>query len=228
MRRPLTLIVVLALLLAAGSASAQWHFGLRLCGTGNYFPYMPGLGDPDDPDPMPLADTGIFGYKEFAVGYGDAFQVEANFAYSTLSQTVEFPEEFGDMDDAEGDLTWWYVGGAVFYRFLEGENYNMSAGLRYQYGASELHSKGPEEDLEGQIIDFTYTGSTSQFSVPLRFTLMAFDGHFGFGPEVAFKYTMGSTETDMTVGGEAVDEFFPEPEYNGWDTEFSLNLQWFF
>lgn len=221
MRRPFTLIVVLALLLVAGSASAQWHFGLRLCGTGNYFPYMPGLTG--DEDPLPLADTGIFGYKELAVGYGDVFQVEGNFAYSNLGQTVELPD---DMGEVEGDLTWWYVGGAVFYRFLDGGAYNMSAGLRYQYGATELSSKSPVETAGREDMEVTYSGNTSQFSVPIRFTLLAFDGHFGFGPEMAFKYTTGSTEYEVSGGGGSYSE--DGPEYDGWDTEYSLNLQWFF
>ena len=67
MRRVVPLLVVAALLVVSGSASAQWSLGIRFVGTGNYFPYMPAMSEGGSG--LPLTDTGIYAYKELAVGY---------------------------------------------------------------------------------------------------------------------------------------------------------------
>lgn len=220
MRRCLLLCVVAVLIVAASSASAQWHVGMRMVGTGNYFPFMVAAsGD----DPIPNVDTGIFGYKEFIVGYGETIYGEASFAYSDLTST--FTE---DDEEYESGLDWWYFGVSGFYTLMESNAYDVSLGVRYQYGSSTLSADyGSVEGMP--VSDASLTGTTSQFSVPIRFNWFLADGMFAIGPEVAFKYTTGSTEleyTPMETGRETVT--VDGPEYTGMDTEYSLNLMFMF
>ncbi|MEA3409824.1 MAG: hypothetical protein U9Q95_05700, partial [Candidatus Eisenbacteria bacterium] len=135
MRRVLLFCLVATMVFAAGTASAQWSLGMRMVGTGNYFPYLPIIQAMGEESPLVVADAGIFGYKEFSVGYhADKLCFEGNFAYDKFTTT--FTEEgYGDL---ENNLTWWYLGGAVFYNFMKGDSYAASAGFRYQYGASEM------------------------------------------------------------------------------------------
>jgi hypothetical protein len=209
---------------AAVPASAQWNVGMRMVGTGNYFPYLPLMqamqseGIPS----MLVADAGLFGYKEFILGYrADALCFEGSFAYD------KFGSEWVNPDigmDEEYDLTWWYAGGAVFYSFMQGEGYGASVGFRYQYGASDLTYI--ERDIVVRDEEFSITGTTSQFSVPIRFMWRPGGGKFAIGPEVAFKYTTGSTEYEFTddLGSETIDG----PEYTGFDTEYSLMMKFMF
>ena len=219
MRRFLLLCVVAAIALTAGTASAQWHLGIRMVGSGNYFPYMPALSAGD---PMPLMDAGLFGYKEFIVGYGDKIQGEATFAYDSLDSTLDM-----DGTDVESGMGWWYLGVAGHYRLMEGDGYDMTAGLRFQYGSAELTSDYGYVDSM-PVTDMSYTGTTSQFSVPLRFNWYFADGKIGIGPEVAFKYTTGSTELEFTPEDARVSVTMDGPEYTGIDTEYSLNLVFLF
>jgi hypothetical protein len=214
------------LVLAAGPASAQWNLGMRMVGTGNYFPYLPimqvmqseGEGVPS----MIVADVGLFGYKEFAIGYrADALCFEGTFAYDKFGSEWSNPEIYMD---TEYDLSWWYAGGAVFYSFVQGEGYNASVGFRYQYGASDLTYV--ERDIEVRDNEFSITGTSTQFSVPIRFMWRPGGGKFAIGPEVAFKYTTGSTEYEVTEDRATFK--FDGPEYTGFDTEYSLMMKFMF
>jgi len=220
MRRVLLFCLVAVMVFAAGTASAQWSLGMRLVGTGNYFPYLPIIQAMGEESPMVVADAGIFGYKEFSVGYHTGqLCFEGNFAYDKFAST--FTEDgYGEFEDA---LTWWYLGGAVFYNVMKGESYAASAGLRYQYGASEMKYSLTYDRADEEL---AFTGNTSQFSVPFRFMWRPGGGKFAIGPEVAFKYTTGSTEFTQSAGGHSVSE--DGPEYTGFDTEYSLQMKFMF
>jgi hypothetical protein len=230
MRRVLLVCLVAAMVLTAGTASAQWNLGMRMVGTGNYFPYLPIMqvmqSESEGPGGIPsmiVADVGLFGYKEFVVGYRtDALCVEGSFAYDKFGSEWKNAEI---AQDSEYDLSWWYAGGAVFYSFRQGNGYDASVGFRYQYGASELTYV--ERDVEVRDLDFSITGTSTQFSVPIRFMWRPGDGKFAIGPEVAFKYTTGSTEYEISEGeGSALT--FDGPEYTGFDTEYSLMMKFMF
>lgn len=219
MRRVLLFCLVAAMVFAAGSASAQWSLGMRLVGTGNYFPYLPLMQAMGEDGGMIVADAGIFGYKEFAVGYrSDKLCFEGNFAYDKFGST--FTDEDGDY---ENDLTWWYLGGTALYNFMQGEGYTAGAGIRLQYGASEMSYVYPytRADVEEKL-----KGSTTQFSVPFRFMWRPGGGKFAIGPEIAFKYTSGTTEYEQSMGGQS--QSMDGPEYSGFDTEYSLMMKFMF
>jgi len=205
---------------AAGTASAQWSLGMRMVGTGNYFPYLPIMQAMGEESPMVVADAGIFGYKEFSVGYhADKLCFEGNFAYDKFSTT--FTEEgYGDL---ENNLTWWYLGGAVFYNVMKGDSYAAGAGFRYQYGASEMKYS---VDFERADAELAFTGNTSQFSVPFRFMWRPGGGKFAIGPEVAFKYSTGTTEYTESMGGDS--HSMDGPAFTGFDTEYSLMMKFMF
>ena len=215
MRRAFLFCLVAMMVFAAGTASAQWSLGMRLVGTGNYFPYLPIMQAMNEESPLVVADVGIFGYKEFAIGYrADKLCLEGNFAYDKFGSTFEF-----EGTDFESDLTWWYGGATVLYSFMQGEGYSGSAGIRFQYGASEmLRSMGPMEE--------TFSGTTTQFSLPFRFMWRPGGGNFAVGPEVAFKYTTGTSEYEATDGVDTMTE--DGPEYTGFDTEYSLMMKFIF
>ncbi|MCK4410477.1 MAG: hypothetical protein KAW67_10340 [Candidatus Eisenbacteria sp.] len=220
MRRVLLFCLVAAMVFAAGSASAQWNLGMRLVGTGNYFPYLPIMQAMDEEGGMVVADAGLFGYKEFAVGYHfDKLCFEGTFAYDQFGSTWTI-DGYGDIED---DLTWWYLGGAVFYNFMKGDGYAAGAGLRVQYGASEMTHTQPYERTD---VVYTLTGNSTQFSVPFRFMWRPGGGKFAIGPEVAFKYTTGATEYEEAIGG--VSASTDGPEYTGFDTEYSLMMKFMF
>ena len=220
MRRVLLFCLVAVIVFAAGTASAQWSLGMRMVGTGNYFPYLPIMQAMNESGGMVVADAGLFGYKEFSVAYhADKLCFEGNFAYDSFGSTFS-DEDFGDFED---DLTWWYVGGGVFYKLVKGDEYGIAAGFRYQYGASEMIAVRPEEREE---IEFKLTGNTTQFSVPFRFMWRPGGGKFAIGPEVAFKYTTGSTEFEQSIG--SYSESADGPEYTGFDTEYSLMMKFMF
>jgi hypothetical protein len=229
MRRVLLFCLVAAMVLGAGTASAQWNVGLRMVGTGNYFPYLPIMQAMQDEGlgmGMVVADVGLFGYKEFIVGYrADALCFEGSFAFDKFgSEWTVDTDEIREIVTIEDDLTWWYAGGAIFYSFMQGEGYNAGVGFRYQYGASDLtHTEpyGLREDVE-----YSITGTTSQFSVPIRFMWRPGGGKFAIGPEVAFKYMTGSTEYEMSMGGQS--QSIDGPEYTGFDTEYSLMMKFMF
>lgn len=228
MRRSLAVLVVAVVVLAAGSASAQWHLGLRMVGTGNYFPTVAA----SDEDPMPTIETGIFGYKEFLVGYGESLYGELSFAYDDLKMTEKADEDDPDAEDCESGLNWWYFGVAGFYKFMEGDGYDAAIGARYQYGSSKLSSDYADmpidDDMTVEVKDFSYTATMSQISVPIRFNWYMADGKFAIGPEVAFKYTTGSTEYEYTLPTPPRADTKDGPEFTGMDTEFSLNLMFMF
>ena len=147
MRRVFLFCLVAAMVFAAGTASAQWNLGMRLVGTGNYFPYLPIMQAMGDEGGMVVADAGIFGYKEFMVGYrADKLCFEGSFAYDKFGST--FAEENGDVED---NLTWWYAGGTVLYNFMKGEGYSAGAGVRFQYGASDMTHIAPYERVDAEI-----------------------------------------------------------------------------
>ena len=220
MRRSLVVVVAFVLVLAAaGSAAAQWNLGLRLVGTGNYFPYLPSLQNDES---LPVTDTGIYGYKEFMVGYrADVLCYEVSFAFDN------FGSDFTDEDDIkwEDDLTWWYVGGALFYTFMQGDGYMGSVGVRYQYGASEIKWSATG-DLSRDTYEEKMSGNTSQFSVPFRFMWMPGGGNFGIGPEVAFKYSTGTVEYEQSLNSQSLS--MDGPEFSGFDTEYSLVMKFMF
>jgi hypothetical protein len=220
MRRVVLLGLVAVVVLAAGSASAQWSLGMRMVGTGNYFPYLPLMQAIAEDGGMIVADAGLFGYKEFIVGYDTGtLCLEGSFAYDNFGST--FTDESGDY---ENDLTWWYGGASVLYKFMTGQTYDVSGGVRFQYGSSQVKFTHPpvlREDVEE-----TLKGNSTQFSVPIRFMWMPGDGNFAIGPEVAFKYTTGSTEYEVSQGGQSFSQ--DGPEYTGFDTEYSLVMKFMF
>ena len=129
---------------------------------------------------MVVADAGIFGYKEFMVGYrADKLCFEGSFAYDKFGST--FAEENGDVED---NLTWWDAGGTVLYNFMKGEGYSAGAGVRFQDGASDMTHIAPYERVDAR---YTLSGTTTQFSVPFRFMWRPGGGKFAIGPEIAFK-----------------------------------------
>jgi hypothetical protein len=225
MRQFLLFSLVVLMVMAAATASAQWSVGLRMVGTGNYFPYLPLMqAMSEDGIGLVTADAGLFGYKEFIVGYGTgAICFEGSFAYDKLGSTWD--ADVADYEihiDEEENLSWWYFGGSFFYHFMQGEGYAASVGLRYQYGSSEMTFTDNLDDDE-----VTISGSTSQFSVPIRFMWRPGDGKFAIGPEIAFKYTTGTTEYEETWsdrGSLSLDG----PEYTGFDTEYSLLMKFMF
>jgi hypothetical protein len=231
MRRAFLFGLVAMIVLAAGSASAEWNLGMRMVGTGNYFPYLPFMQlmqvAESDQGGMIVADAGLFGYKEFIVGYDTggvgSFCFEGSFAMDNFGSTFTY-----EGADVENDLTWWYAGGTVLYNFMtvgDASNAAMtaSAGVRFQYGTSELKYVFPStrDDTEMKL-----TGSTTQFSVPIRFMWTLANGHIGIGPEVALKYTTGSTEQKQTAAGHSSSA--DGPEYTGFDTEYSLMMKFMF
>jgi len=217
MRRVLLFCLVATMVLAAGTASAQWSLGMRMVGTGNYFPYQPLMQAMYGEGGMIVADAGLFGYKEFSVGYhADKICIEGNFAYD------KFASEWSDYNE-EDSLTWWYFGGAVLYNFMQGDGYAASAGLRFQYGASEMSFIYPDNRAE---VEEKLTGNTTQISVPFRFMWRPGGGKFAIGPEVAFKYTTGTTELEQSVGDQS--QSIDGPEYTGFDTEYSLLMKFMF
>lgn len=221
MRRIVLFGLVAVMVFVAGTASAQWSLGMRLVGTGNYFPYLPFVQIMTGYDPMIVADAGLFGYKELGIGYhADKLCFEGNFAYDGFGSTWTSP---GDTD-YENDLTWWYAGGTVLFNFLQGEGYSGGAGVRFQYGASEMMMS--YDPAVGDREESVVTGSTTQFSVPFRFMWRPGDGKFAIGPEIAFKYTTGSTEYEETWG--STTEKMDGPEYTGFDTEYSLLMKFMF
>ncbi len=221
MRRVLLFCLVAVMVFAAGSASAQWSLGMRMVGTGNYFPYLPIIQVMNEEGGMVVADAGLFGYKEFSVGYhADMLCLEGNFAYDGFGTTFTDPYD----DDYESDLTWWYGGATVLFNFLQGEGYSGGAGVRFQYGASEM-MMSYDPDV-GDYEEYLITGTTTQFSVPFRFMWRPGDGKFAIGPEIAFKYTMGSAEYEFTEG--TATEKIDGPEYTGFDTEYSLMMKFMF
>ena len=194
---------------------------MRMVGTGNYFPYLPLMQAMSDDGDLIVADAGIFGYKEFAVGYNtDKLCLEGNFSYDKFGSTFTDPGS----DEYENDLTWWYAGGTVLYNFMRGENYSGGAGVRFQYGASEM-MRSLDPDV-GDDQEYLVTGTMTQFSVPFRFMWRPGGGNFAIGPEVAFKYTTGTTEYEMTVGSSP--DSMDGPEYTGFDTEYSLMMKFMF
>jgi len=223
MRRVFLFCLIAVMVFAAGTASAQWSLGMRMVGTGNYFPYQPliqamlGVGD----NPMITADAGLFGYKELAIGYrADALCFEGNFAFNGLGSTFTDPGS----NEFEDNLTWWYGGGTVLYNFWQGEGYSGGAGVRFQYGTSEMmFSEDPDV---GDKEEYVFSGTTTQFSVPFRFMWHPGNGKFAIGPEIAFKYTTGSTEFEYTSGGST--DTMDGPEYTGFDTEYSLMMKFVF
>jgi hypothetical protein len=221
MRRVLLFCLVAAMVFAAGSASAQWSLGMRLVGTGNYFPYLPLMQAMGEDAGMIVADAGIFGYKEFAVGYrADKLCFEGSFSYDKFGSTFTDP----DGDEYENNLTWWYAGGTVLYNFMQGENYSGGAGVRFQYGASEV-TMSLDPDV-GNDEEYVMTGNMTQFSVPIRFMWRPGGGKFAIGPEIAFKYTSGTTEYEQSMGGQS--QSMDGPEYSGFDTEYSLMMKFMF
>jgi len=219
MRRVVLFCLVVVMMSAAGTASAQWSVGMRMVGTGNYFPYLPLMQAMGEDGGMIVADAGIFGYKEFAVGYrADKLCFEGNFAYDKFGST--FSDEG---DDYESDLSWWYAGGTVLYSFMQGEGYAAAVGARFQYGASEMTSTYP---MARASVEETLSGTTTQFSVPIRFMWRPGGGKFAIGPEVAFKYTTGSTEYTADFGSQS--QSMDGPEYTGFDTEYSLMMKFMF
>ena len=74
--------------------------------------------------------------------------------------------------------------------------------------------------------ELTFKGSTSQFSVPFRFMWRPGGGKFAIGPEIAFKYTIGSTELEYSVERDSIT--VDGPEYTGFDTEYSLVMKFVF
>lgn len=222
MRRVLLFCLVAVMVFAAGTASAQWSLGIRLVGTGNYFPYMPLMQIVGPEAGMIVSDAGLFGsYKELSVGYHTGtLCFEGNFAYDGFGSTFTDP---GDTEH-ENDLTWWYGGGTVLFNFVEGEGYSGGAGVRFQYGASEM-MMSYDPDV-GDYEEILLSGSTTQFSVPFRFMWRPGDGKFAIGPEIAFKYTTGTTEYEFTEGSST--EKMDGPEYSGFDTEYSLMMKFMF
>ncbi len=221
MRRIVLFGLVAVMVFAAGTASAQWSLGMRFVGTGNYFPYQPLIQAMMGSDPMVVADAGLFGYKELGVGYhADAFCIEGNFAYDKLGST--FTDPFNN--EYENDMSWWYAGGTVLFNFVQGDEYSGGAGVRFQYGTSELRYL--EDPDVGDDYEYLITGTSTQFSVPFRFMWRPGDGKFAIGPEIAFKYTTGSTEYEITEG--TTTDKMDGPEYTGFDTEYSLLMKFMF
>jgi len=223
MRRVFLFCLVAVIVFAAGTASAQWSLGMRMVGTGNYFPYQPLIQAMmgGETNALITADAGLFGYKELSIGYrADALCFEGNFAFDGLGSEFTAPDD----DVYEDDLTWWYTGGTVLYNFWQGEGYSGGAGVRFQYGASEM-MMSMDPDV-GDKEEYVFSGKTTQISVPFRFMWRPGDGKFAIGPEIAFKYTMGSMEAEYTSGGST--ETMDGPEYTGFDTEYSLMMKFIF
>lgn len=228
MRRGLVLCVVLAIMVAAGTASAGLYASLRVVGNGNFFL----RGSVMEEGALELVnDSGVYTAKEVAVGFGDTFQGEVAFGFDTLTATqkdvdVWIDDAYVEVDEAEEKAGSWWVGAAGFYRVFETQNASVDLGLRFQYLGANV--TGTLTD-EGSEIEMKFDATGWAVGPVVRHTWMLADGKIGIGPEVSLRYTSATSEisTKYPDGGRTtVTE--DGPEYKAWDMDYSLRMDFFF
>jgi len=230
MRRGFALCLVLAIMVAAGTASADVYASLRVVGNGNFFLAGSLL---DDSALAIMHDSGVYMAKEVALGFGNTFQGEIAFGFDSLKATQQdVPVDMGEMDidvdDFEETSGSWWIGVAGFYKVLATQNAKVDVGLRFQYiGAHSSSSLIDEEyDLDEEI---KFTAKGWAVGPVVRHTWMIFDDKIGIGPEVSLRYTTATTEIEMTSsGGNRATVSEDGPEYTAWDVDYSLRMDFFF
>jgi len=220
MRRALAVGVIVVVMLVACSASAQMYASLRMTGTGNYdiissmmmsmYRPMYGIGP---------CDTGLFNYKEVALGYGEEFQGELSFGFSTFKYTWEEQGEY--RFDQELSFNWFNIGIAGFYEILETENSTVDFGLRFQWHSASINDDYSE--------DYSDKWSASGWSIGpvFRHNWALADGAITIGPEIYPKYTSVTSEIESTFPGRDT-QTSDGPKATAFDIDYSLRMDFHF
>lgn len=221
MRRVL-MFSVIVLMLVASTASAEMYASLRVAGTGNYQNAAWSALYGDRQIGMMPQDSGLFNYKELALGFGDKFKGEVSFGFSTLK--YEWEEDLEARDTETISTNWYTIGLAGMYEVMETENATIDVGLRFQWHNSKI-----EESYEYRA-DETYSFTASGWSIGpmIKHEWMLADGAIGIGPEVYIKYTNLSTEYKAEWEETRASATEDGPDIIGWDVEYSLRMDFYF
>ncbi len=213
MHRGITLVLVAALLLVAGTASAGMYASFRTGGVGNY-----GLQDM-----MMVHDSGLFNYNEVALGFGEEFVGELSIGYASQKATWEAEEGYPDRaDDVEMDVSLLRFGVAGYYPTFETENATVLLGLRFQYLMDA--ASGP---AMGGRSSYEYSYDLSGFSLgPVARHQWWLTDSVAIGPEIYLKYTSLTLDYEETCDGEVCYDC--SEDISGLAIEYSLRLDFFF
>jgi hypothetical protein len=228
MRRGLVLCLVLAIMVAAGTASAEVYASLRLVGNGNFFLRGSLL---DDGTLEIVNDSGVYTAKEVALGFGETFQGEVSFGFDSLTATqkdvgVWMDDEYVEVDEFEESAGSWWIGAAGFYEVLATQNATIDAGLRFQYLGASTKATVKDGGEEGEL---KFEAKGWSVGPVVRHTWMLFDDKIGIGPEVSLRYTSATSEfTTSYTGGLRASVTEDGPEYKAWDIDYSLRMDFFF
>jgi hypothetical protein len=228
MRRVLVLCVVLAIMVAAGTASAGLYASLRVVGNGNWFL----RGSLAEGGALELVnDSGVYTAKEVAVGFGDKVQGEVAFGFDSITATQEdvevwIDDTYVEVDETEEKASSWWVGAAGFYKILETQNASVDLGVRFQYLGASV--SGTLTD-DGSEMEMKFEATGWAVGPVVRHTWMLADGTIGIGPEVSLRYTSATSEFTTTYpDGARASVTEDGPEYKAWDIDYSLRMDFFF
>jgi hypothetical protein len=226
MRRGLVLCLVLAIMVAAGTASAEVYASLRLVGNGNFFLRGSLL---EDGTLSIVNDSGVYTAKEVAIGFGDTFQGEVSFGFDSLTATEEdvwIDDLYEEVDEFEESSGSWWVGAAGFYEVLATRNATVDVGLRFQYLGASTKVTITDEGSEGEL---KFEAKGWSVGPVLRHTWMLFDDKIGVGPEVSLRYTSATSELTTSSSDRPRASVTEDgPEYKAWDIDYSLRMDFFF
>ena len=204
MRRTLVFGLVVALMVIAGTASAGTYASLRMTGQANYVPY--------NTLEYYLSDTGTFGAKEVAIGFGDDLQGEVSLGYNSITLK---PEDNGERDDDEITASMLTLGLAGFYPIYQTPNVRLDLGARFQYMSWKL--EGPYM----YRADYEATFSGWALGAVARHQWMLTDA-IAIGPEIYLKYLSLTAEEDYTVGADQ------STDISGFGIDYSLRFDFMF
>jgi len=168
-------IVLLVIVLAASTASANMYGSLRY--------------------------AGMFNLKEFAFGtQSEKFGAELAVGYSKI--TLTDLDNLGLEDMPDPDATLMTLGGAVFFTMAENSQYALDLGGRVQYVSMKLAVEIPDIELSSDN-EMSISASAMTFGPVLRGRWYLADGAMAIGPEIYPRYQMWSTKGEM--GSESAD-----------------------
>ena len=206
--------VIVLILLAASTASAQWYMGLKLAGTADqgvlfdewYCGYRGLLSGDND---------GVIDNTQMVFGYAlDAMDVELSLGY--WKDNLSYDSEARYTEDTS--YSQYVLGLTGLYHLTGSDNIAIDGGLRFQLESEKW-------DGESGETRYSWEDKLSGWAVGpvLRGRWFFADGALALGPEVFFKYSSKKYTEDYSS-----DRSDYEMDVTGMGFEYALRLDFLF